>query len=87
MDDRIQSRKGVPMNHTPPPSKSPGGTPSISANGAAPCDLPFDPAAEPIWEAFDRLLAQVPPEELSKLPLDGAENHDHYIYGLAKRTP
>lgn len=29
--------------------------------------------------------AGIPPEELAKLPKDGAEQHDHYIYGTPKR--
>lgn len=50
-------------------------------------EMPFDAGAKPIWEAFEEILAQVPPEELSKLPADAAENHDFYTYGLPKRTP
>jgi bifunctional DNA-binding transcriptional regulator/antitoxin component of YhaV-PrlF toxin-antitoxin module len=34
---------------------------------------------------FDRILADLPPEEHAKLPADGAEQHDHYIYGTPKR--
>jgi predicted XRE-type DNA-binding protein len=29
--------------------------------------------------------AQIPPEELDKLPTDLAANHDHYLYGARKR--
>ncbi|CAN5269303.1 hypothetical protein BH09SUM1_BH09SUM1_05000 [soil metagenome] len=31
------------------------------------------------------LVSQIPEEELAKLPIDGADNHDHYIYGTPKR--
>jgi hypothetical protein len=31
------------------------------------------------------LGATIPPEELKRLPADGAENLDHYIYGSPKR--
>jgi len=41
--------------------------------------------ARPIWEIFEQLSQQVPPEEWSKLPSDGAEQHDHYLYGAPKR--
>ena len=41
--------------------------------------------ARPIWEIFEQLSGQVPPNEWSKLPSDGAEQHDHYLYGAPKR--
>ena len=41
--------------------------------------------ALPIWEIFEQLSQQVPPEEWSRLPSDGAEQHDHYPYGAPKR--
>ena len=43
------------------------------------------PARPPIWERILALTADAPPEELDKLPIDGASQHDHYIYGLPKR--
>jgi hypothetical protein len=39
----------------------------------------------PIWEIITELSAQVPMEEWEKLPTDGAEQHDHYLYGAPKR--
>ncbi len=42
--------------------------------------------ARPIWEIFAELSAQVPAEEWSKRPPDGAEQHDHYLYGAPKRN-
>jgi hypothetical protein len=39
----------------------------------------------PIWEIITELSAQVPMEEWEKLPSDGAEQHDHYLYGSPKR--
>ena len=41
---------------------------------------------EPIWERLAKLAADAPPEELAKLPVDGASQHDHYLYGSPKRT-
>lgn len=34
---------------------------------------------------FDSLTADMTPKEIAKLPSDGAEPHDHYIYGSPKR--
>ena len=42
-------------------------------------------AHKPIWEEILELTADVPDEEFDKLPVDGAEQHDHYIYGTLKR--
>lgn len=33
-----------------------------------------------------RQSSQVPYEEWAKLPSDGAENHDHYLYGAQKKS-
>lgn len=40
----------------------------------------------PIWEVITELSAQVPMEEWEELPRDGAEQHDHYLYGSPKRS-
>jgi Arc/MetJ-type ribon-helix-helix transcriptional regulator len=44
-------------------------------------------AASPqsILDMVDELRKQVPPEEFSKLPTDGAKQLDHYLYGSPKR--
>jgi len=34
---------------------------------------------------FDSITADMTQEEIANLPTDGAEQHDHYIYGLPKR--
>jgi len=39
----------------------------------------------PLWEIAEEISAQVPLEEWEKLPADGAEQHDHYLYGSPKR--
>ncbi|AGA24818.1 ribbon-helix-helix domain-containing protein [Singulisphaera acidiphila] len=44
-------------------------------------------AHKPIWEEIAEITADVPDEEWNKLPADGAEQHDHYIYGTPKRPP
>lgn len=40
---------------------------------------------KPIWEEILELTADIPDEEWAKLPVDAAEQHDHYIYGTPKR--
>jgi hypothetical protein len=37
-----------------------------------------------IWQIAEDFVRDTPLEELNKLPPDGAEQHDHYIYGTAK---
>lgn len=39
----------------------------------------------PILEVIREISAEVPDEEWAKLPTDGAEQHDHYLYGSPKR--
>ncbi|MCY7391447.1 MAG: hypothetical protein LH647_08110 [Leptolyngbyaceae cyanobacterium CAN_BIN12] len=34
---------------------------------------------------FDSLIAGMTEKEIAQLPTDGAEQHDHYIYGIPKR--
>ncbi len=50
-------------------------------------ELPLDPTAKPIWELVQDIMKDVPNEQLDRLPVDGAGNHDHYIYGTPKRAP
>jgi predicted RNase H-like HicB family nuclease len=33
----------------------------------------------------DEIIKDMTPEEIAQLPKDGAEQHDHYIYGTPKR--
>ena len=41
----------------------------------------------PIWEVIDEIMRDVPEVALSRLPEDGAEQHDHYLYGTLKKAP
>jgi putative addiction module CopG family antidote len=43
------------------------------------------PRRKPIWEVLQEITTSIPEEEWAKLPADGAEQHDHYIYGTPKR--
>ena len=42
-------------------------------------------AGTPIWDIADELFGAIPDEELARLPIDGAAEHDHYLYGWPKR--
>jgi Arc/MetJ-type ribon-helix-helix transcriptional regulator len=43
------------------------------------------PAYKPIWEVAAEIRKSIPAEEWAKLPKDGAEQLDHYLYGSPKR--
>jgi putative addiction module CopG family antidote len=43
------------------------------------------PRRKRISEVFEAIRQEVPKEEWDRLPVDGAEQHDHYIYGLPKQ--
>ena len=43
------------------------------------------PRRKPLWERAAELRKSIPEEEWAKLPSDGAEQLDHYIYGSPKR--
>ena len=47
--------------------------------------ITVEPVRPPIWERIAARAAEVPPEELAKLPTDGAAQIDHYLYGHPKR--
>lgn len=59
---------------------------SGAAKPAASHEAPA-PVHKPIWERILERTAAIPDEEWDKLPVDGAEQHDHYIYGTPKRPP
>jgi len=42
-------------------------------------------ADRPIWEVAAELVRDIPDGVLNALPTDGAAQHDHYLYGAAKR--
>ena len=42
--------------------------------------------ARPISVIFEDLSNEISLEEWKKLPTDGADNHDHYLYGSPKKT-
>lgn len=47
--------------------------------------LPLDTRpGKSIWQLAEDFVKDLPESELDKLPKDGAEQHDHYIYGTPK---
>jgi hypothetical protein len=40
-----------------------------------------------IWKAIDAIMRSVPEEVFDRLPEDGAEQHDHYLYDSPKKAP
>jgi len=54
----------------------------LPANGSSELE---NTTGQSLLELFDSITADMTPEEIAKLPTDGAEQHDHYIYGLPKR--
>lgn len=43
------------------------------------------PPRRTLGELADELLKDVPREVVEQLPIDGAENHDHYLYGAPQK--
>lgn len=44
-------------------------------------------SGKPLAARIREIWADIPDEVRAKLPTDGASQHDHYIYGVPKRTP
>ena len=38
-----------------------------------------------IWEKIHAHSAEIPDEEWDRMPVDGSEQHDHYLYGTPKK--
>jgi len=45
----------------------------------------IQPARPSLAERIVALTRDLPPEALDKMPVDGASQHDHYLYGTPKR--
>ena len=48
--------------------------------------VPLDPSTKPIWQVIEEIGAAVPAREWEKVPADGAQNLDHYLYGHARKS-
>lgn len=44
-------------------------------------------SSKPIWEVAHELVQDLPPDVLDAMPIDGAAQHDHYLYGTPKQQP
>lgn len=42
-------------------------------------------ADQPIWEVAAALVSDAPADAIDALPIDGATQHDHYLYAVPKR--
>ena len=45
-----------------------------------------EPTHKPIWEIFKEAAEALPDTVVAQLPTDGAEQHDHYLYGTPKKV-
>ena len=43
------------------------------------------PPQRSMLDIVKEIKATIPQDVLEKLPVDGAENHDHYLYGATKK--
>ena len=43
------------------------------------------PSEKSVWQKISEHAADVPDEVWEQIPTDGAEQHDHYLYGSPKR--
>jgi hypothetical protein len=61
----------------------------VTTRNGDPTTPPTDHAArgcrKPLGAIAADLLHDVPDDDFAQLPVDGAEQHDHYIYGTPKR--
>ena len=48
-------------------------------------DISQEETGQSILKIVDKLNLNFPEEELDPLPSDGAEEHDHYLYGSPKK--
>ena len=48
-------------------------------------NVTVEPARPPIWERIAARAAEIPQEEVDRLPPDGAAQVDHYLYGHPRR--
>lgn len=42
-------------------------------------------ASKTIWDKLEEITKEVPDKMWEQLPTDGAEQHDHYLYGAPKK--
>ena len=72
--ETLQEREHVDHGHGEPNGREQ--TPGVS---------PPPPTPTHIWEMAQERFGDLSEEDVNALPVDGAAQHDHYIYGLPKR--
>jgi hypothetical protein len=65
-------------------SKEQAHTPQTASNSTTSNSVNSN-SSKTIWEIAEEITRDMTPEEIAQLPTDGAEQHDHYIYGTPKR--
>jgi hypothetical protein len=68
-------------------ARSQGLSPEQYARQVLEQDLESCVSRQPIWEIIAGNMKDVPPDDLALLPRDGADQIDHYVYGVPKREP
>jgi Arc/MetJ-type ribon-helix-helix transcriptional regulator len=88
LDDRIQ-QKVIRAGYRTPEEVIRKALDALDAQerqeGRQPRTVKKKPAV-PVWQRFQNAARAIPEEELASLPSDGASEHDHYLYGLPKRS-
>lgn len=74
-DDAVAEAVRHFLRQSPPEAAEPAG------NG----DAEAPAGRKPIWERIPEIFSEIPDEEWDKVPADGSEQLDHYIYGTPKR--
>jgi len=49
-------------------------------------DRALEEDSRSVWDIFAQSRNRVPPQEFAQLPSDGADQHDHYLYGQPKHN-
>jgi hypothetical protein len=49
-------------------------------------DRALEDDSRSVWDIFAESRKRVPPQEFAQLPSDGADEHDHYLYGQPKHN-
>jgi hypothetical protein len=73
LQDHVQARPGAPAPVRPGDPTTP------------PTDREAPPRHTHLGDIAADLLHDVADDDFAQLPVDGAEQHDHYIYGTPKR--
>ncbi len=49
-------------------------------------DRALEEDSRSVWDVFAESRKRVPPQEFARLPSDGADEHDRYLYGQPKHN-